>query len=226
MAKKRRKEEVEAEKYEFKPPDFDEKTFLATDLKGTKAVIVSSLIGIAIGVFAWAVTGISPIVSGLAILAAAIGLPYIFRIIRIDIEGVQRMTKIGNAVLVLFLGLALWIVLLNPPANDSIAPQIASTSVQFHTSTNTTWVTYTGSNAIISGDTVRVSASINDNGKIANVYISIPGATSGQVSMTYEGGNYTFTQVFTTANTYSYTITAVDTAGNANHESGSFIVAT
>jgi hypothetical protein len=225
MAKKRRKEEVEEEKYEFKPPDFDEKTFLATDLKGTKTVIVSSFVGVLAGILAWALTGISALLGGLIILAAAFGLSYIFKVIRIDAEGIQRMTKVGNSVLVIFLGLALWIVLLNPPATDLIPPRIAGTAVEFHTPTNSTWVMYSSDvSPIHSGYTVRVSASVNDNGRIANVYIEIPGATSGQVSMTLERGNYTFSQVFTTPNTYSYTITAVDGAGNEKVANGSFIV--
>jgi hypothetical protein len=226
MAKKRRKEEVEAEKYEWKPPDFDEKTFLKTDIKGTKVLIVASLLGIGLGIVAYALTGVSAILGVLVLLIGAVLLKKLLPLFRVNIEGVKNTTIYGNALILFVVGLGIWIVLLNPPFSDHYPPQINSNQIYFqHGSGN--WTLYTSSNSIHVHDNVRVVAKVVDNGLLSSVTVDINGITSGYVPMStsivpgsyaYEIGNVT------AANTYSYSIKAVDTAGNTASVNNAFIV--
>ncbi|MDD1770269.1 MAG: hypothetical protein LUO79_04200 [Methanomassiliicoccales archaeon] len=227
MAKKRRKEEVEAEKYEWKPPDFDEKSFLKTDIKGTKVLIVAVVLGLTLGVVAYALTGVSAIIGALILLIGAVLLKKLLPLFRVNIEGVKNTTIAGNAVMLFFMGLMIWIVLLNPPFSDHYPPQFSTNQVYFqHGSGN--WTTYPQSPTITVGDNIRVVVKVVDNGQLSSVQVSInQGMTSGYVNMdtSIVPGSYTFqANSVPTAATYSYTVKAVDAAGNSNTVEGSFIV--
>jgi hypothetical protein len=226
MAKKRRKEEVEAEKYEWKPPDFDEKSFLKTDIKGTKVLMVAVLLGLVLGVVAYALTGVTVALGVIVLLAGAILLKKLLPIFRVDIEGVKNTTIAGNALMLFFLGLMIWIVLLNPPFSDHYPPQITSDQVYYqHGGGN--WTLYSSSSAIHVGDNVQVRVKVVENGVLSSVTVNIDGITSGSVPMSssivpgfyaYEADNVL------TANTYSYGVQAVDSAGNTNSVNNAFIV--
>jgi len=227
MAKKRRKEEVEAEKYEWKPPDFDEKGFLKEDIKGTKALLVAAVLGIVAGIVAYALTGISVILGVIVLFAVAILLKKILALLRMDLEGIKTTTILGNAVMMFFVALSIWIILMNPPFSDHYAPQINSNQVYFqHGSGN--WTAYPQTQPITVGDNIRVVVKVVDNGKLTSVQISINnGMTSGYVDMdpNIVSGYYTFqANGVTPTNAYSYTVKAVDSFGNSNTISGSFTV--
>jgi citrate synthase len=52
VARKKRKDEKEAEEYEWIPPEFDEKAFLQKDMVGTKALMYSAVVAILFGALA------------------------------------------------------------------------------------------------------------------------------------------------------------------------------
>jgi len=227
MAKKRRKEEVEAEKYEWKPPDFDEKTFLKTDIKGTKVLIAATLLGILLGIVAYALTGVSAILGVLILLIGAVLLKKLLPLFRINIEGVKNTTIFGNALILFVIGLGIWIVLLNPPFSDHYPPQIATPQNYFqHASGN--WTVDTGSSIHV-GDNVRIVVKIVENGQLSSVTLNITG-TPGYVPMsnsivpgswTYEMNSVVGTPP---SKSYSYRVVAVDSSGNTATADGSFTV--
>jgi hypothetical protein len=230
MAKKKRKEEVEAEKYEFKPPDFDEKSFLVNDIKGTKMLMVAALLGIVLGSVAYLLTGVSALIGVVVLFAGAFLLKYVLQILRIDTEGVQMRTLAGNIVLLILLGLAIWIMLLNPPFSDHFAPEFRSNTQDFQHAAEP-WEKYidAGHTPIYSGDGVRINITVRDNGHIAHVYVEVPGVTTGQVEMdpNLVSGSYIYQNTYTASGstaTYTYTIMAVDEAGNSATTNGAFVV--
>lgn len=229
MAKKKRKDEVEAEKYEWKPPDFDEKAFLRTDVKGTRALFISAIVGIIIGFLTFAIGTFSPILGGVVLLAGVFSLRYILRFLKTGEETLKLRSLAGNALLLFFLALAVWIILMNAPFSDIQAPQISSKAVNFNDGSS--WHLYVSDTAtpIHSGNQVNITAVVRDNGVITGVKISVAGVTSGFEDMTPSAvkGGYVFTRNYTASGSpasFSYTIKATDGAGHETMVNGSFVV--
>ncbi|MDW5562153.1 MAG: hypothetical protein SA339_02920 [Methanomassiliicoccus sp.] len=116
MARKKRKDEETEEKYEWVPPEFDEKAFLKKDMVGTKALLYTTLVAFLFGGLSAAVGNyVSSIVGFIVYLAGVIFLNYSFKYARIKTEDVDKKTTIGNIALYMLLALGVWIFLINPP---------------------------------------------------------------------------------------------------------------
>ncbi len=231
MARKKRKDEVEEPKYEFVPPDFDEKAFLEKDIKGTKSLIVATFLGILAGVLAYALTDVSIILGFIVILACAIGLKFLIPVLRIDSEGIDKKTLAGNIAIILLLSLGIWIVMLNPPFSDQIAPEITSKTIYFDSGTG--WAKYVndGVSPIHSGDQVNITIAVRDNDKLNNVSITVHLSSGADnfvpMNATSVKGVYDHKAVYTTGATnsvYVYIIRATDMAGHLTTASGSFTI--
>ena len=229
MAKKKRKEEEEP-KYEFVPPDFDEKSFLEKDILGTKALLVATLCAIIAGIVAYLLTDVSIYLGGVVILAIAILLRWIYPVFHL--KSVENRTQLGNVMIVLLLGLGVWIMLLNTPFSDQIPPEVTSQSVTFHTTAGWTRYVSDTSTPIHSGDLVNITIIARDNGQIGSVTISVhpSGSSSSFVPMnaTSAKGGYEYLNTYSitgaTAVPYTYTINVTDVAGHKTTVNGSFIV--
>lgn len=121
MAKKRRiiEKKAQEEDYEFVPPEFDEEEFIRKDLYGTKVLLVVAVFAIIIGLLcscvqkAFSDTGLY---LGLALLFLGIAaIKPMLKLVRFDPDLLERKTIVGNFILYLFLGLGIWILMLNPP---------------------------------------------------------------------------------------------------------------
>ena len=231
MARKKRKDEVEEPKYEFVPPDFDEKAFLEKDIKGTKALIVATFLGILVGVLAFALTDISVLLGGLIIIACAVGLKYILPFLRIDTEGMEKKTIFGNIIIILLLGLGIWVVMLNPPFSDQIAPEITSKAIYFDSGSGWTKYVSDGSTPIFSGNQVNITVNVRDNDIVNSVTISVhlSGSPDSYVPMseTSVKGAYDHLSTYTTgasSSTYIYTINVTDKAGHLTSVPGTFTI--
>jgi hypothetical protein len=231
MARKKRKDEVEEPKYEFVPPDFDEKAFLEKDIKGTKSLIVATFLGILAGVLAFALTGISIILGAVVIIACAAGLRYLIPLFGIDKEGVDKKTLLGNILIIFLLSLGIWIVMLNPPFSDQIAPEITSRAIWFDSGSGLTRYTSDGLTPIYSGNPVNITASVRDNDNVNSVSISVhvSGGSDSFVPMnaTTVKGVYDYKGTYTTGasdSAYIYTIKATDKTGHETIVSGSFTI--
>jgi uncharacterized membrane protein len=116
MARKKRKDEEAEEKYEWVPPEFDEKAFLQKDITGTKALMYTTVVAILFGGISAAVGIYTTALAGfVAYLAGVVFLNYSFKYARIRTEDVDKKTTIGNIALYMLLALGIWILFINPP---------------------------------------------------------------------------------------------------------------
>ena len=93
MAKKRKKEKENKEEYEYTPPEFDEREFLLKELKDTKTVLMTVMLGAFFGAVAGLLSGISEslIMIGFALMVGgAFSLKYIYPLIKVDTSTFQR----------------------------------------------------------------------------------------------------------------------------------------
>jgi hypothetical protein len=220
MARKKRKDEVEEPKYEFVPPDFDEKAFLEKDIRGTKSLILATFLGILAGVLAFAFTNISVLLGGIIIIACAIGLKYLIPLLKIEKGEVDKKTLIGNIAIILLLSLGIWIVMLNPPFSDQIPPEITSKEIYFD-----------GATPIYSGNQVNITVTVRDNDLVNSVSISVhlAGNPDNFVPMntTTVKGEYDRIGTYTTGasnSAYIYTIKVTDKVGHITTVSDSFTI--
>jgi hypothetical protein len=226
-----RKDEVEEPKYEFVPPDFDEKAFLERDIKGTKSLIVATFLGILAGVLAFALTGISVLLGAVVIIAFAVGLKYLIPILKIDPQGVDKKTLLGNILIILLLSLGIWIVMLNPPFSDHIPPEITSKVIYFDSGSGWTKYVNDGATPIHSGDQVNITITVRDNSNVDSVSISVrpSGNPDNFVSMnsTTVKGVYNHISAYSTGasnSAYIYTIRVTDKVGYSTTASSSFTI--
>ncbi len=126
MAKKRRKKEVEAEKYEFKPPDFDERQFLIDEMKATKRVILTVAYAGLFGALAAGVTSATdaPSLGLLVMILGLISLKQVFPLMGIDLSKFTKRTWLESGAWFFFTFMALWILMYNPPFSDHAGPDI------------------------------------------------------------------------------------------------------
>jgi hypothetical protein len=217
MAKKRRKEEVEEEKYEFVPPDFDEKSFLEKDLRGTDTLLVTAGLAVVFGILAYLAGTASAILGLVVLIAGIVLLRYFYRIIKVGPKEVEFRMLAGNIVLFFLLGLGIWILLMNPPFSDHVAPQVSDVKI----APITTHV----------GVPMVLSANITDNGGISTVQVRIylsSGPPTELQNMTHNDSVYPnvyqYTATLNTAGDYLYDIAVKDTAGLVTEKTGTFQV--
>jgi hypothetical protein len=231
MAKKKRKEEKEEEKYEWTPPDFDEKGFLEKDMRGTKALFISTLLGLVLGIIAYLTTGFTPYIGIIVIFGGALLLRFIYPFFKIEFASLEKKTVAGNYVLLIFLALGIWIILLNPPFSDQIPPEIMQQKTFFvH---GDTVLLYEGSSTpITAGDLTNITANVRDNGRLASVQIEVHAADAAQGSFqdmqsTSTYGLYEYKSTYTASGTstqYVFTIKVTDGAGHVTAQTGTFVV--
>jgi len=229
MAKKKRKEEKEKEeeKYEWTPPDFDEKGFLEKDIKGTKALFIASLLGLVLGIIAYLVTGFSPYIGIVVVFGGALLLRFIFPLFKMDFAKLEKKTLAGNYILLIFLALGVWIILLNPPFSDQIAPEVMQQRIFFDD--DGTVRLYQGT-PITAGDLTNITVNVRDNGRIASVQIEVHAA--GAASGTYQDmlstdtyGRYEYKNTYTASSPstqYMFTIKVTDGVGHTTTTTGTF----
>lgn len=131
MAKKKRKKEVEAEKYEFKPPDFDEKQFLRDEMWATRRVILTVIYGSSFGVIA-AAACISMNNASIGLLVMLFGfflMKYIFPIMKLDLSRFTKKTWLESGAWFFFTFMAFWLLMFNPPFGDYTDPDIIDVSI-------------------------------------------------------------------------------------------------
>lgn len=241
MAKKKRKKEAEAEKYEFVPPDFDEKQFLRDEMKATKRTILNVAYAALFGALAAGVTTLTESASlGLFMMIVGIAsLKYVYPILGIDISKFTKRNWLESGAFFFLTFMAIWILMFNPPFSDHADPTIENISVSLHMD-GTNWVmfnyTYDSENARYlwqSGNGSSLSSYLNLNSEIRiSAWISdisgiegfpkISIGTQNVQDMT-SGEDYTYTyhiesldQFFTASDPFEFSIFAEDSLGNSN----------
>ena len=225
MAKKRKKTKPEEEKYEFVPPEFDEKQFLIDEMNATKRILLVVCYGIVFGVMAGLITVATSLAYlGLLVLLLGLGvIKYFFGIVKIDISKFTRRNWFESGGWFFLTFLAIWVLVVNPPFIDIAPPDISHVQISVFTSTGA-WITYNytfnaslgsyqwvgprGASSVQAslkaaydyGYAVNVSARIADNGALA-------GSPSIQFRLQPAGNEVTYQMSATDkAYIYSYSI--------------------
>ncbi|MCX6650575.1 MAG: hypothetical protein NT131_02810 [Methanomassiliicoccales archaeon] len=210
MAQKKKKEPEVKEEYNFIPPDFNEREFLEKDLTVTKTVLITAALAVLFGIVAYLTTDITFAIGLLIIIAGAVVLKNIIRIMPLDISTVENKTWLGNGVLFFFLALGIWILLLNPPFGDTINPEISDMQVWNGNAQLTKPF-----NSVPEDQAITFNATVTDNGALSLVQFTISGSGGNTWNMT-EGSNgrYEIVHTFVDTGTYSIVISATDDVGN------------
>jgi len=241
MAKKRKKEKVEEQEYEFRPPEFDEKEFLRKELRDTRAVLITVGYAAFFGILAACISMVDPdlVLMGLVLVVAGIvSLKFFYPLVKVDVKEFTKKNWAGNTVWFFFTFLAVWVLLFNFPFSDHATPDVTEVTIWIYNSDtqNMTAVDYKFSSS--DGDwkwvprwgtttdgllkatdayTVNITARISDNGRLETVRLAI-GAATGYVAMVDEGEQRYGYEVsgasLSAASDLMFYIEAVDEAGN------------
>lgn len=237
MAKKRKKgKEKEEEEYEFIPPEFDEKEFIKKELRDSKAVLVTVIYAILLGVVAGVISSFGRSFVGIAFLVAIAGIVSLkptYEFLGIETKAFQKRNWAGNIGTFFFTFLAIWILLMNTPFADFTNPVVSNVVVwvddgssvrglqyNFEKSNNTYW--WGNVNATLpatidrgSNQTINITARVADNGKLRSVEIAL-GVATNFVSMDKAAvdDRYEYKVPAVDVKTIFF-IRAVDSAGNS-----------
>lgn len=143
MAKKRKKTKPEEEKYEFVPPEFDEKQFLLDEMRATKRILLIVGYGIIFGIIAALITVATDLAyAGLLVLLLGLGtIKYFLSGIGIDISKFTRRNWFESGGWFFLTFLAIWVLVVNPPFIDIAPPDISQVHLDVGTS-SLMWITY------------------------------------------------------------------------------------
>jgi hypothetical protein len=225
MAQKKKKEpqksqEKKEEKFEWTPPDFDEREFLTKDMKGTRTLLVTALFSTIAGIVAFLLTDTSWYLGLAVIIGLVAALRFIYPLFRIDIKAIEKKAWAGNIAMFLLLSLGIWVVLMNPPFSDHTDPTLVDNDIIIQGG-NGNWTIVTDLNPQIqSGQDVNFTVNASDIGGIERVEISIyqDGIIGNFVEMNNTSDNrYEYVTTFTGNSTiYNYVIKATDKNGHTS----------
>ncbi|MBM4237059.1 MAG: hypothetical protein FJ151_01065 [Euryarchaeota archaeon] len=190
MAHKRKKEVAKEEEYEFVPPEFDEKEFLENDIKGTKTLLLTTVFAIVCGIIAFLLGGVSALLGLVILIGGMVALRYLYLVIGIKPNEVEKKTMIGNLIVFFFLTLGIWILLVNPPFSDQTDPQVSEVSIWFQDS-NGNWTKQLPTDfrfSVPSSGVINITAEVADNDRLSEVRISLQGG--GTENMTNSAGSF------------------------------------
>ncbi len=238
MAKKRKKEKVEKEEYEFRPPEFDEKEFLKKEIKDTRTALLTIAYAGLFGVISGAISIFNENLVGIAFIVGIAGifsLRYVYPLIKVDTSAFQKKHWVGNIGSFFFTFLAVWVLLLNMPLSDHADPTVDEVIVWVDNGSNVTgieymyveaqgvyaWipmdVNYTLDTMVRASYKLNITAKIADNGKLSSVTIAIGSQDSPPHAMTYEGEHrygYLMNASAAGSTGLMFYVTALDKAGN------------
>lgn len=242
MAKKRKKDRVEKEEYEFRPPDFDEKEFLRKEMSDTRTMVLTIgyavLFGVSAGVMMLVNEELFPAAFMVGI-AGLVSLKYFYPLIGVDTKAYQKKNWLGGIANFFFTFLAIWVLVLNVPFSDHSVPEVESVIVWVGDDPDArgieyrfiptqgvyAWVPLNSTdvlNNMISKSAdqkLNITAKITDNGNLRSIVIEVTTA-SGQVTSPMTGeGDFRFSYVMYSSALdpgagLKFTIKATDDAGN------------
>jgi hypothetical protein len=226
MAQKKKKEpqkspEKKEEKFEWTPPDFDERDFLTKDMKGTKVLLVTALFSFIAGIVAFLLTDTSWILGMAVIIGTIIALRYIYPIFKIDVKAIEKKGWAGNIAMCFLLALGIWIVLMNPPFSDHTNPTLEDSQILVQVGSGNWTVVVNPSTDIYAGQNISFVVNATDMGGIESVAIDLhkQGEQGTFVAMANtEDNRYQYSTLFdiggNSSAVYYYTIMATDDNGN------------
>lgn len=241
MAKKRKKDKEAEEKYEFVPPEFDEKQFLTDEMKVTKRLVLVVLYGILFGVLAAIVT-IMERNGYLGLFLFLIGIAFLrlfLTTLKIDVSKLTKKNWAENAMWFFFTFLAIWILAVNPPFVDFVGPEVKNISISVDYAGSTLVYNYSmvlqewqgGGNVSVTNalkyakayaTSVNISAHVADSSGLAAAPIITLAPNNPVVSVMKETRNHTYyyvingltTQFLNNGQIFTFSISATDNNGN------------
>jgi hypothetical protein len=197
MAKKRRKQQLEKEEKEYKPPAFDKKEFMETEISVAKGTIIAVFLAIPMGIAAYLLTDFSALIGLLAGLVGIFLIWFLLPMIGIEVTRFKITHWLGVVSSYFFLFLAIWVILCNPPFSDRAAPDIRNVRVNWDGTDNFTMVSVleTGNTVDIPGQVnLTIRADITDNVElnVNTVMISINSGTPVSISNQGQDEAYLF----------------------------------
>ena len=182
---KRRKTPEEEEKEVFEEPEFDERSYLISEIKKAKGIIIVFLLSIFLG-FLSGYLQVYVSVYLAAILGFAVMIILKPLLIKLKAEFSDRKTWFYAFALFLLIWFTGWTISLNPPFNDVSPPQIRSVEVYNGTAwvkiyDHLTGVNQKNINGIHWSDSMRIRAFVSDNVAVDEVKIN------GQTAMLKDG---------------------------------------
>lgn len=241
MAKKRKKEKEAEEKYEFVPPEFDEKQFLRDEMKATKRVVLIVLYGVLFGVLAAIVTAMerNGYFGLIMLIIGAVFIRYFMQTMKIDVSKLTKRNWAESAMYFFFTFLAIWVLAVNPPFFDYVSPEIKNITLS---------VGYTGTNLVFNysmvsqewqapdnislktaldyarahGTSVNITAHVADSSGLAGAPVITLAPNNPIVSAMTHVGNYTYSYSIASMSTdylnngqiFTFSISATDNHGN------------
>lgn len=203
-------------KDDLRLPTFDEKEFMRKEMR--HAIMMVATIGLAIlmaivaGALTWTLRDARiPFVLG---LLAMFLLKFVFDLLRIDTSDMEKTKWAGTLFTYFLTFVAIWVLLLNPPIIDMVAPTIEDRTQ--------------GSQELGSEVTLRVYVSDNQGISKVTVDIDTPdGSSLGPFDMIKQGRNiYTHVIASPVLGTYNFTVGVKDEAGFFTDAKYSFKVIT
>ena len=206
MARKRKVREEPP----FKIPEFDREEFERKEIRDAKLTLTTFFYAFVIAMFTYAVGLYDVRLAVLIGFLAIYSLKYLFPLAGFNTGEMEKKTWAGMGALFLFTWLAIWILLVNPPATDFSRPEIEK--IEVWEEENGTWAPHEG--PVYDGDDIMVAARVLDNGEISSVTLTIEkGDNTTSVNMIYRDGWYVH-QMTVEKGVYHFTIKAEDEAGN------------
>jgi hypothetical protein len=162
MAKKKRKDKEPEEKYEFKPPEFDERQFLIDEMSTTKRMVLLVTYGAIFGVIAGLFTIMfkNGYLGFLVLVAGAALIRYYLQLMGIDLSKFTKKTWAESAFSFFFTFLAIWLIAVNPPFYDGVGPEI--NHIQLSVEVNGKFIVYNYTAGIgwQSGSSMKITAAM------------------------------------------------------------------
>ncbi|MEI6795338.1 MAG: hypothetical protein WCK39_00590 [Methanomassiliicoccales archaeon] len=219
MAQKKKKEDLEKEKpFEWVPPDFNEREFLEKDVKATKVLLITALMGFVFSIAAALTTVVTAAIGAVLLIVGAVALKWVYQLFKIDTKQLDKKTWASNIGLFMLLALGLWIIFINPPFGDFVHPEVNSVQIWVHDNSTGVWTLMTPANqatVVKVGNDVNITAKIVDNAKISSAMVKVWKSDDAgtYVDMTQSGNRWGYNVTFTATGMYFYQFKATDTSG-------------
>jgi hypothetical protein len=222
MAKKRRKQQQEKEEKEYKPPAFDKKEFMETEISVAKGTIIAVILALPMAMVALLLTDFSAVI-GLLVGLSGFGLIwFLLPMIGIEVTSFKITHWLGVISSYFFLFLAIWVILCNPPFSDKALPDIGYVRVSWdgraYVDLNESETGNSVNMPAVNVTQMRIQAQVTDNVELnvntvrIQLYDGTPEAMSQNA--TY---NYIFEFLVNDPTPgMSFTISAQDTNGHSN----------
>ncbi|MBA3046396.1 MAG: hypothetical protein FP824_09325 [Euryarchaeota archaeon] len=226
MAKKRKRQDEIKEEREYKPPVFDRREYVITEMGVSKATIIAAIFSIPMGLAAVFVMPVGGFSGGLLAGLAGIGiLWFLLPILKIDVAPFKPMQWAGVMSTYFLVFLAVWVVLCNPPFNDFATPEIRDVQVSWDGGyANVTTSELDVMEALIPNNATNITirAQVTDNKDLNKDSVRISYSTHDPIPMSNPGGEHIFESSFSDIDEYTmFTIRASD-ANDNDHEGYTF----